>query len=67
MQVYQCGRWMNPKLQYKMRKFTLCVSEDIESEYHVTLVCQQIKDLRTKYIKKSIIIRDQLCLNLLSL
>ena len=30
----------------------LCDSEDIEDEYHVTLVCQQFKDLRTKYINK---------------
>ena len=60
------GRWMKPKLQYEMRKCTLCDSEDIEDEYHVTLVCQQFKDLRTKYIK-SITIRDQVCLNLLSL
>ena len=33
-----------------MRKCTLCDSEDIEDEYHVTLVCQQFKDLRTKYV-----------------
>ena len=46
------GRWMKPKLQYQMRKCTLCDSEDIEDEYHVTLVCQQFKDLRTKYINK---------------
>ena len=60
------GRWMKPKLQYEMRKCTLCDSEDIEDEYHVTLLCQQFKDLRTKYIK-SITIRDQVSLNLLSL
>ena len=35
-----------------MRKCTLCDSEDIEDEYYVTLVCQQFKDLRAKYIKK---------------
>ena len=46
------GRWMKPKLQYEMRKCTLCDSEDIEDEYHVTLVCHQFKNLRTKYIKK---------------
>ena len=46
------GRWMKPKLQYEMRKCTLCDSEDIEDECHVTLVCQQFKDLKTKYIKK---------------
>ena len=46
------GRWMKPKLQYEMRKCTLCDSEDIEDEYHVTLVCQQFKNLRTKYIKQ---------------
>ena len=46
------GRWMKPKLQYEIRKCTLCDSEDIEDEYHVTPVCQQFKDLRTKYIKK---------------
>ena len=31
--------------------YTLCDSEDIVDEYHVTLVCQQFKDLQTKYIK----------------
>ena len=47
------GRWMKHKLQYQMRKCTLCDSEDIEDEYHVTLVCQQFKDLiRAKYINK---------------
>ena len=28
---------MKPKLQYEMRKCTLCDSEDIEDGYHVTL------------------------------
>ena len=46
------GPWMTPKQQYEMRKCTLCDSDDIDNEYHVTLVCQQFKDLRTKYIKK---------------
>ena len=35
-----------------MMKCTLCDSEDIEDEYHVTLVCQQFKNIRIKYIKK---------------
>ena len=46
------GPWMKPKLQYEMRKCTICNNEDIEDEYHVTLVCQQFKDLQTKYINK---------------
>ena len=46
------GQWMKLNLQYEMRKCTLCDSEDIEDECHVTLVCQQFKGLRTKYINK---------------
>ena len=35
-----------------MRKCSARDSENIEDKYHVTLVCQQLKNLRTKYIKK---------------
>ena len=35
-----------------MKKCTLSDREDIEDEYQMTLICQQIKALRTKYIKK---------------
>ena len=35
-----------------MRKCTLCNSGDIEDEYHVTLIYQHFKHLRTKYVKK---------------
>ena len=35
-------------LQYEMRKCSVCDCVDIENECHVTAVCQQIKDFRTK-------------------
>ena len=54
------GRWMKPKLQYEMRKCTLCNSGDIEDEYHVTLICQHFKDLRTKYIKEYYYLRPSI-------
>ena len=37
--MVKSGQWMKLNLQYEMRKCTLCDSEDIEDEYHVTLVC----------------------------
>ena len=36
------------KLEYELRKCTLCDRGDIEDEYHVTLIC----DIRKKYIKR---------------
>ena len=45
------GRWTISKLDYKLRKCTLCNSGDIEDEYHVTLVCEQFADARKKYLK----------------
>ena len=53
------GRWMKHKLQYEMRKCTLCDSENIEDEYHVTLECQQLKDLRTNYKKKVLLLETK--------
>ena len=41
------GRWTISKLDYKLRKCTLCNSGD-----HVTLVCEQFADARKKYLKK---------------
>ena len=35
-----------------MMKCTLFDNVDIEDEYHVTLVCQQFKNIRIKYINK---------------
>ena len=46
------GRWTISKLDYKLRKCTLCNSGDIEDEYHVTLVCEQFAEARKKYLKK---------------
>ena len=46
------GRWTISKLEYKLRKCTLCISNDIEDEYHVTLVCEQFADARKKVFKK---------------
>ena len=45
------GRWTISKLDYKLRKCTLCNSGDIEDEYHVTLVREQFADARKKYLK----------------
>ena len=44
----------NIKVPYTQRTCTLCNSNDIEDEYHVTLVCQYFRDVRKKYS----IIRD---------
>ena len=46
------GRWKSLKLDYELRKCTLCDSGDIEDEYHVTLICEQFVDIRKKYIKR---------------
>ena len=45
------GRWLNSKLPYIDRKCTLCNIPDIQDEYHVTLCCVYVKELRRKYIK----------------
>ena len=58
--LVELGRWMKPKLQYEMRKCTLCNSGAIEDEYHVTLICQHVKDLRTKYIKEYYYLRPSM-------
>ena len=39
------------KVPYTQRTCTLCNSNDIEDEYHVTLVCEYFRDVRKKYIK----------------
>ena len=46
------GRWKSLKLDYELRKCTLCDRGDIEDEYHVTLICEQFVDIRKKYIKR---------------
>ena len=43
-------RWKSLKLDYELRKCTLCDSSDIEDEYHVTLICEQFVDIRKKNI-----------------
>ena len=50
--VVERGRWTISKLDYKLRKCTLCNSSDMEDGYHVTLVCEQFADARKKYLKK---------------
>ena len=45
------GRWMNPKVVYEERKYSLCNNRDIEDEYHVSMICSFFKHVRTKYIK----------------
>ena len=60
LSLVERGRWLKPKLQYKMRKGTLCNSGDIEDEYHVTLICQHFKYLRTKYKKKYYYVRPRM-------
>ena len=49
--VERC-RWKSLKLDYELRKCTLCDSGDIEDEYHVTLICEQFVDIRKMYIKR---------------
>ena len=36
---------------YTQRKCTLCNNNNIEDEYHVTLVCEYFRDVRKTYIK----------------
>ena len=43
------ARWL--KVSYTQRTCTLCNSNDIEDEYHVTLVCEYFRDVRKIYIK----------------
>ena len=45
------ARWLKVKVPYTQRTCTLCNSNDIEDEYHVTLVCEYFRDVRKKYIK----------------
>ena len=45
------ARWLKVKIPYTQRTCTLCNSNDIEDEYHVTLVCEYFRDVRKKYIK----------------
>ena len=45
------ARWLKVKVPYTQRTCTLCNSNDIENEYHVTLVCEYFRDARMKYIK----------------
>ena len=45
------ARWLKVKVPYTQRTCTLRNSNDIEDEYHVTLVCEYFKDVRKKYIK----------------
>ena len=45
------ARWLKVKVPYTQRTCTLCNSNDIEDEYHVTLVCEYFRDSRKKYMK----------------
>ena len=45
------ARWLKVKVPYTQRTCTLRNSNDIEDEYHVTLVCEYFKDIRKKCIK----------------
>ena len=45
------ARWLKVKVPYTQRTCTLCHSNDIEDEYHVTLVCEYFRDVRKKFIK----------------
>ena len=49
--LVQRARWLKVKVTYTQRTCTLCNSNDIEDEYHVTLVCECFRDVRKKYIK----------------
>ena len=46
------GRWKSLKLDYELRKCTLCDIGDIEDEYYVTLICEQFVDISKKIYKK---------------
>ena len=40
------ARWLKVKVPYTQRTCTLCNSNDIADEYHVTLVCEYFRDVR---------------------
>ena len=42
------ARWLKVKVPCTQRTCTLCNSNDIEDEYHVTLVCEYFRDVRKK-------------------
>ena len=44
-------RWLKVKVPYTQRTCTLCNSNDIADEYHVTLVCEYFREVGIKYIK----------------
>ena len=45
------ARWLKVKVPYTQRTCTLCNSNDIEDEYHGTLVCKYFRDVKKKYVK----------------
>ena len=49
--LVESARWLKLKVTYTQRTCTLSNSNDIEDEYHVTLVCEHFRDVRKKYIK----------------
>ena len=55
--LVEYARWLKVKVPYTQRTCTLCNSNDIEDEYHVTLVCEYFRVVR-KNISSHSIIRD---------
>ena len=49
------ARFLKVKVPYIQRSCTLCNSNDIEDEYHVTLVCEYFRNVRKKHSSHSII------------
>ena len=45
------ARWLKEKVPYTQRTCTFCNSNNIEDEYHVTLVCECFRDVRKNYFK----------------
>ena len=46
------GRWVRPKIAYELRICQQC--EDIEDEYHVTMICTRFTTLRKRFLPKEL-------------
>ena len=53
----QTGRYMGQRLERNLRFCLICNTQDIEDEYHFTLICNNYNDIRKKYIKRYYYVR----------
>ena len=48
---------MGQRLERNLRFCLICNTQDIEDEYHFTLICNNYNDIRKKYIKRYYYVR----------